>query len=560
MSNPIKVLTVFSIVSLGAAFGIGDLDAAPRNQAPVTARKVKTGGRFLGNGEFGQLQREFAQKGRVFTPGKRRRLLVLPSLSMDTAELAKLKGASHYEERQLFFALAAASRGTQVRIVTSEKIDPAIMRYITNLLPNGKAARRRIRMIAVNDASARPLTQKILERPSVLSQLRAEMRGKEPGVIVPFVSTGLENRLAVELGLPLLGSAKELAYWGTKAGSRAIFAESAVPHPDGIAETTDVSVMAEQIADLVERHPQAKKVVIKLNEGFSGEGNAMFDLRKIPGFRAMNRAAKVVAIKAAFAAKDSTKNSDSHPLAFEAPKENWKHFSSQIQKMGAIAELFVDGEKKTSPSVQVYIGPDGKVEVLSTHEQILGGKNGQVYLGATFPADAAYRVALTEAGRKIGERLAAKGVVGRFAADFLAVQNPANPAKWNLQAIEVNLRSGGTTHPTNTLKLLIDGKYDEATGLMKDRNGKAKYYVATDNAVFENLKGLTVQQLERLARRTGVHWNKRSKEGAVFHMLGALKGYGKCGFTAIGDTPEQAQKTYDRTMAMLRDFQAEASR
>lgn len=542
---------------LGPVLGLNPSIAAPR-RAAITARAGAA--EASQPGSFRQLQQSFAKEGRVFTPGKRRHILVLPSLSMDRAELAKLKGAGHYEERQLFFALAAAQRGTQVRIVTSEKIDPAIMRYITNLLPNGKAARRRIKLISANDASARPLTEKVLENPSLVRQLRAEMRGKGRGVIVPFVSTALENRLAVQLGVPLLGSAHELAWWGTKAGSRAIFAESGVSHPDGIAETRDVNVMAEQIAALVERHPQTKKVVIKLNEGFSGEGNAMFDLRKIPDFRSMDRAAKVVAIKRAFAEKDTAAAPDSHPLAFEAPKENWQHFSSQIRKMGAIAELFVDGKTKTSPSVQVYVGPDGKVEVLSTHEQILGGKNGQVYLGASFPADAAYRVALAKAGRKIGERLAAKGVVGRFAVDFLAVQNPIDSAKWDLEAIEVNLRSGGTTHPTNTLKLLVDGKYDESTGLMTDRHGKSKFYVATDNAVFDNIKGLSVQQLERVARRAGVHWNKRSREGAVFHMLGALKNYGKCGFTAIGDSPEQAQKIYDRTLAMLREYQANSDR
>jgi hypothetical protein len=34
--------------------------------------------------------------------------------------------------------------------------------------------------------------------------------------------------------------------------------------------------------------------------------------------------------------------------------------------------------------------PDGSVELLSTHDQLLGGASGQSYLGCVFPADPAY--------------------------------------------------------------------------------------------------------------------------------------------------------------------------
>ena len=91
------------------------------------------------------------------------------------------------------------------------------------------------------------------------------------------------------------------------------------------------------------------------------------------------------------------------------------------------------------------VTPLGKLEVLSTHDQLLGGPSGQSYLGCIFPADPGYATAITREAVKVGERLASEGVIGRFAMDFVAVRSA--DGSWEPYAIELNLRKGGTTHP-----------------------------------------------------------------------------------------------------------------
>ena len=91
-----------------------------------------------------------------------------------------------------------------------------------------------------------------------------------------------------------------------------------------------------------------------------------------------------------------------------------------LLQLGAIVEAFIEGEEKRSPSVQGYISPGGTVEILSTHDQILGGPDGQVYLGCRFPADSAYRLQLQELGLKVGQALAKKGAMERFGVDFIS--------------------------------------------------------------------------------------------------------------------------------------------
>src|ERR671920_1079637 len=143
-----------------------------------------------------------------------------------------------------------------------------------------------------------------------------------------------------------------------------------------------------------------------------------------------------------------------------------------------------------SPSVQLRVTPLGDVELLSTHDQLLGGPSGQSYLGCRFPADFGYAQAITREAAKIGAALAREGVLGRFAVDFVVVRSGSGT--WTPYAIEVNLRKGGTTHPFLTLQFLTDGRYDPATALFMSPSGREKHLVATDHLESEVLRGLTV--------------------------------------------------------------------
>ena len=100
--------------------------------------------------------------------------------------------------------------------------------------------------------------------------------------------------------------------------------------------------------------------------------------------------------------------------------------------------------------------------MLATHDQVLGGDNGQVYIGCRFPADPAYAAELARYGDAVGRELAARGCVGRVSVDFMAARTGRRP--WRLTALEVNLRKGGTTHPYSALRNLVPGHYDTEAG------------------------------------------------------------------------------------------------
>lgn len=472
-------------------------------------------------------------------------ILVVPSLSLDQRELQKIQGFHHYEERLLFSLIRLRNPRTRLVYITSLPLPPIVIDYYLQLLPGipFSHARDRLLLFSTHDAAATPLTQKILDRPRLMERIRQALRpGKS--YMICFNSTILERQLSVQLGIPLLAADPDLLHWGTKSGSRQIFAECGIPHPDGSQLVHNPKDLAEVASELWERQSSLQRIVVKLNEGFSGEGNALLDLRPIqeqaPG-RASHRE-RVVAIS------DRLEH-----LRFEAKDETWVNFSNRITELGAIVEAFIEGEEKRSPSVQGRITPNGEIEILSTHDQILGGPNGQIYLGCIFPADEPYRLRLQELGWQVGKKLAAKGALERFGVDFLAVRQPDIDGKpqWELQAIEINLRKGGTTHPFMTLKLLTNGRYDLATGLFYSQHGSPKYYIATDNLQKERYHGLLPNDLMDIIAEHRLHFDTSTETGTVFHLMGSLSEFGKIGLTSIGNSYQQAQDIYNRVVKML---------
>ncbi|NEQ27306.1 MAG: carboxylate-amine ligase, partial [Microcoleus sp. SIO2G3] len=321
------------------------------------------------------------------------------------------------------------------------------------------------------------------------------------------------------------------------------FAECDVPHPDGSELTHTIDDLAIAASELWERQPDLKRMVVKLNEGFSGQGNALLDLRPI---------AHAAPSSASAAERIKILSDRFYHLSFQSATETWENFSLQIPGLGAIAEAFVEGEEKRSPSVQGRITPDGEVEILSTHDQILGGPDGQIFLGCSFPADEAYRVRIQEWGRRVGQNLADKGALERFGVDFIAVKHERNGREdWDLQAIEINLRKGGTTHPFMTLKLLTGGRYDSTTGLFYSQQGTPKFYMASDNLHKDRYRGLLPNDLMDIIAHHRLHFNSTSETGTVFHLMGCLSEFGKLGLTSIGNSPQQAEDIYNRVIHAL---------
>ncbi|MEZ5316763.1 MAG: peptide ligase PGM1-related protein [Vicinamibacterales bacterium] len=458
--------------------------------------------------------------------------VVVPSFTLDQDELRKLDGATFYEERLLFLLTRLRHPRAHVIYVTSQPVHPSILDYYLHLLAGVPAshARARLTMLCAYDASPRPLTQKILERPRLVERIRAAIPNPAGAYLTVFNATPLERRLAVLLDVPLNGLDPDLRPLGTKSGSRRVFREAGVDLPAGREDLRDETDVVRALADLRRERPGIARAVVKLDDSFSGEGNAVFTYPAADEEGAIRDALET--------------------LAFAVPAERRERYFAKFAQMGGIVEEFIDAPEKTSPSVQLRTGPRAEVIQISTHDQILGGPSGQVYLGCRFPARDDYRLELQALGARVGEVLAGHGAVSRFGVDCLAWrQGPGDP--WRLTALEINLRVVGTTHPFLALRFLTGGELDPATGLFRSQGDRAKFYRATDNLRAARYQGLLPEDLIDIVTDNGLHYSHRTESGVLFHLIGALSEFGKLGVTVIDNSPGEVDALYARTLQVL---------
>jgi len=487
---------------------------------------------------FEKIQQQMKRQYEQVFPDRlaERTVVIIPSLTLDVEILSKVTGALHYEERLLCLLMLLRMPLTKLIYVTSIPIPELIIDYYLNLLPGitGQHARKRLTLLSCFDASPKSLTKKILDRPRLIAAIKQNIADPETAHLTCFNITPLEKTLAVRLGIPLFGTDPDKFYEGSKSGARKTFRESGVNLPAGYEDlrSRDEAIMS--LAALKIKNPWLQKAVIKVNEGFSGEGNAIYRYPDVP---LESNLAQYIA--------ESFSN-QFRPVANDLSE---KLFFEKYALMGGIVEEFLEGEIKMSPSVQCVINPDKTIDIVSTHDQLLGGDDGQVFLGAIFPAGKEYSVSLGADGRRIAKTLAEKGAMGRFAVDFVSVKQ--GDGSWKHYAIEINLRKGGTTHPYLMLQFLTDGKYHEYTGEFITASGNKRCYFASDNANSDHYKGLTPGDLIDIATFHSLMYDGTTQEGVMFHLIGALSEFGKLGMLCIGSNADRAKSFYDRAIGVL---------
>ena len=223
-------------------------------------------------------------------------VVVIPSVTLD--RLGGYSGTltQAYEERFLFLLLLLREPRLRMVYVTSTPIAPAIVEYYLALLPGviPSHAEARLTFVSVGDGTPRPLSQKLLERPRLLRRIAALIPDRSLCHLIPYNTTELERDLAVALGIPMYGADPRLVHLGTKTGCRRLFAEEGVRHPLGYEDLHDLDEVADAVVSMRTQRSTAADVIVKLNEGVSGQGNALVDLRGLPPAGAADERAEIV--------------------------------------------------------------------------------------------------------------------------------------------------------------------------------------------------------------------------------------------------------------------------
>ncbi|EFC78953.1 peptide ligase PGM1-related protein [Parafrankia sp. EUN1f] len=464
-----------------------------------------------------------------------------PSQEFADAEMRHGVGRWHSCVRGLWESLSLAREDDLALImIQAPPVPDPVLAYLFSLAPSGThalAPERRHAMISIADTRDVHLSQKIMDQPDLLSQLRSLVErlraaGNPPEGLSCYASSPQMTRLCEELNLPLLETASRLTALGGKAQARQIFRDLGVPHPVGTySADRDSRDLAGSFRRLREKHA-SQHWLIKIDSGFgSGHGIA----------RLGTDSSATVPVP------------DLNPAAVRpfTPSVSGSEFLRHVADRGAVIEMFVgppEGDAPANPSVLGYIGADG-AQVLGTHDQIIGDTLS--FAGCRFPAAEEYRPAILEYAVAVFDELARRGARGHVGVDFLAFRDSDGEHEWRVFALEINLRQTGTTHPNRTARALVSGEWTEAGELLAD-DGSQRYYWASDDLGSPTFSGISPTTLiEELQARPELHYDATRGVGVVPHLWTTLAPFGKIGATVIAESHERCGELLGELVALL---------
>lgn len=189
-----------------------------------------------------------------------------------------------------------------------------------------------------------------------------------------------------------------------------------VPVLPGHEDVHDERDLVAALVRLKSANPGLENAVVKRNDGFAGMGNAVFGYAGAP--------------------MDDLESW----IGGELAADEWTGRRDRLRKVGGVVESYLRTPESSSPSAQLEIRPDGRVRVVSAHDQLVGGQFGQAFAGCRFPAADGRRARVRDLALRTGRVLAEQGVRGPCSVDFVATGD-------QVYALEINLRMGGTTAP-----------------------------------------------------------------------------------------------------------------
>jgi hypothetical protein len=425
------------------------------------------------------------------------------------------------EHRHLLHLLRLAGvPGARMVFVTSAKPSWQVLDYYLSLLaPEQRLdVRSRIRFLEVPDPRPLSVTTKLLDRPDLITELRGLVAGRL-AYVEPWNVTESESRLARLLGLPLNGTPHTLWPLGFKSSGRRTLRSAGVPVLPGVEDVRSAHDVVAAVEEVRRRRPDAAGVVVKTDNSGAGDGNRVLRFSDLP---------TAAAVRAAVSC--------------------WEQWYHEDLSRGGVVEEYLVGAELAFPSVQVDIAPTNQVTVVSTHEQLLGGPTGQVYVGCRMPAGPAFATTLADYGMAVGRVLAERGALGRLAVDFAATRRDA---AWEVYGLEINLRKTGTTHPFAALTGLVRGDYDPADGRWLTLEGAERCYRSTDNLVVPTWQARTAPSAVGAMRRAGIAFDRHTGTGVVLHSMCGLDSDGCLGLTAIAATCADVDRLYDEAFEVL---------
>ncbi|NXW49451.1 IQCH protein, partial [Nyctiprogne leucopyga] len=384
------------------------------------------------------------------------------------------------------------------------------------------------------------------------------------------------------LNVPILGSVPEVAHlYGTKSGSKQIFASACVPTPPGESDIYNKEQMISALSQLIIDNMEVQRWLFKVNDGSGGNGTAYCDIishLKCYHWVQEERQRHSSEIWSEKWAREPAlvKISQELPglLAQHVQPVNekrfptWEKFLQTFLTQGGVIEAFPLSESVTNLTVDMLIEPTGKVKIVSSGDQ-LHADGPLRSSGTTIPQRSVDPAVLNSLCLKIGETCKSKGVLGYFSVDFVAFIHPQTMEQ-QVWATDLDLCYSDQLALTQLMLYVTDGNLDcrssrfEVTlGSKKMKSQPIQHEEAKTPSPISNrcaaascqlrhssLSVISYNVLLQMCKAHGVGFDLQEKQGTVFILYEDQKRY-RLGMITIGEDLQGVLMTFARNLFII---------
>jgi hypothetical protein len=315
---------------------------------------------------------------------KRHVVIHLPSMSREEHQRASVPNLQTRMNLQMVRLCNTVDPLVDVVYVAPMEIPDDVRRYYTRLLEVGGVQDPSVRykIVVPENAERFPphisLTSLLLYSPRCLRRIRRFVKGRDAYISADKIGPE-ERRLAVLLGVPLLAPEPSVAaQYSLKSGAKRLFAAADVSTAPGAHDIYEVPELIGALSKLIAAYIDVPRWVIKLDDEFDGRGHAFFDTDSLVIVRSLRDAHRKHTTRepnywgrpdvqegARSQLARELEGRMSQILTLNRPEvypNGLSDFMIAMGRCGGVLEA-VAGAVRGSPSVNLFLSPDGHVQV-----------------------------------------------------------------------------------------------------------------------------------------------------------------------------------------------------